>query len=351
MSCVLITGATGVIGSELVPHFLADRTFDVRLLIRARSPEHLAQRLAELAQYWEIPREDQRLKPPRLESLAGDVCATELGLDPAFYRRLAAEVTHIVHAAGNVRLDQTLEQARRNALVPAKNIVQFARLCQQHGRLEKLDVVTTIGVAGRMPGLIPERPLVEPRRFHNYYEQAKAETEQFLLEQLAAALPITIHRPSMVVGRSDTGRIFRKQVFYYLREFLTGTKTWGFLPELGDARLDIVPVDRVAQLIYRSAVTAKAIGRVFHLCAGPEGAIRLVDLVREARDLASSDGHPLPPLRFVRRRTFRLAVRVLGMVTWGRTRRVLRALPHLLAYLDTRQTFDIAQTTAFFCPQ
>ncbi len=53
MHCVLITGATGVIGSELVPWFVEDGRFHVRLLLRASGPEHLQERVAELYRYWE----------------------------------------------------------------------------------------------------------------------------------------------------------------------------------------------------------------------------------------------------------------------------------------------------------
>ena len=52
MACVLVTGATGVIGSELVPLLLERPDCRVRLILRAKSQDHLRSRLAELAAYW-----------------------------------------------------------------------------------------------------------------------------------------------------------------------------------------------------------------------------------------------------------------------------------------------------------
>ena len=158
---------------------------------------------------------------------AGDVCKPHLGLQSDEYGRLSREVTHIIHSAGNVRLNLSHEEARANALGAADEVVAFAEACRKTESLTKLDVVSTIGVAGRLPGLIPERQLVEPREFHNSYEAAKAEAEDFLFEKLAEGIPLTVHRPSMVVGNSQTGKVRQFQVFYHLCDFLAGRKTGG----------------------------------------------------------------------------------------------------------------------------
>ena len=90
-----------------------------------------------------------------------------------------------------------------------------------------------------MRGLIREVPLAEPRQFHNTYEAAKAEAESFVWERLSGGLPGTIHRPSMIVGDSKTGKNIRFQVFYYLADFLAGLRTLGVVPDTRDVvRLD-----------------------------------------------------------------------------------------------------------------
>ena len=345
MKCVLITGATGVIGSELVPLFLNEDACEIRLIIRAKSPTHLRERLNRLFEYWDLP--DPSVLD-RLQAFPGDVCRPRLGLDAATYDRLANEVTHFIHSAGNVKLNQPLEEARNNTVRSARHVVDFCKCCQSHGHFSKLDAVSTIGVAGRMPGLIPEQPLTEPREFHNTYEQAKAEAEEFLLAQLDEGLPLTVHRPSMVVGNSQTGRIIRFQVFYYLCEFLSGSKTWGIVVDTGGATLDIVPVDYVARAIQIATAQPEAVGRVFHLCSGPERVIRLSELTERYRAIAAQPGARLKRLRRVSPATFRRLVPWVTRLSWGRTRRALKSLPHFLAYLDEAQAFDVAQTKEYF---
>lgn len=340
MPTVLITGATGVIGSELVPLFLQGG-FQVRLLLRGQSAEHVRGRMEELYAYWQMAPDTRAAAESQIEPIAGDVTQPALGLDAATFDRLAGELTHVVHAAGKVKLNQSIEEARRNALEPARQIVALARACQRSGQFVKLDAVTTIGVCGRMPGLIPERRLTEPRTFHNNYEQAKAETEDFLFAELDAGLPLTIHRPSMVVGRSDTGRVIRKQVFYYLCEFLTGKHTCGFLPNLGDATLDVIPVDEVARTIYHSSTNPETVGRVVHLCAGPDRALRLSDLVTQVRRDATARSEKLPQLHTLPLPVFSAGARLLSLFAPSGLKKTLRTLPYFLTYLSERQRFAV----------
>ena len=41
---------------------------------------------------------------------------------------------------------------------------------------------------------------------------------------------VTLHRPSMVVGHAETGKVIHFQVFYHLCEFLSGRHTRGLIP-------------------------------------------------------------------------------------------------------------------------
>jgi thioester reductase-like protein len=347
VKCALITGATGVVGSELAPLFLQADPWKVRLIVRARSPAHLSERFEALLAYWGISPTDDRVAR-NVEAYAGDVCQPKLGLQDADYERLSKEVTHVIHCAGNVRLNQSLDDARRDAVGSARQIVQFARACQQRGSLRKVDVLSTIGVAGRMPGLIPERRLTEPREYHNTYEAAKAEAEEFLFGELDRGLPLTIHRPSMVVGNSQTGRIRRFQVFYHLCDFLSGNKTIGLILDTGNAVLDIVPVDYVARALYIASGQSDSIGKVFHLCSGPENAVRLTDLADRLQATTVASGCRHRRTRRLSSRSFRLLLWCATRLSVGKTRRELRTLPYFLSYLDESQSFNTTVATHYF---
>lgn len=347
MKCLLITGATGVIGSSLAPLFLDEPDTKLRLIVRAESEEHLLQRRNELFAFWERNPADRRLIG-QVEFLRGDVTQRRLGLDPAGYQRMTHEVTHVVHAAGNVKLNRTLAEARRDAVVPLQEVLSFCRSCRG---FRKLDHVSTVGVAGRLRGLIPEAPLDQPRAFRNTYEQAKAEAERVLLQEMAAGLPATIHRPSMIVGAARTGRIRHFQVFYHLSEFLTGARSAGFVPATADLRLDIVPVDYVVRAIQLAVNSPTTSGRILHLCSGPEQTPRLTDLARRLRSLEAARGRTVPRLRQVHPLWLRTIIPWLGLLGAGKTGRALRSLPHFLAYLEDPQVFATAASRAFLASE
>jgi thioester reductase-like protein len=336
MKCVLISGASGAVGSALAPLFLSEKNCEVKILLRADSESHLQRRADSLFQFWGLGTTFSA----RLAPLRGDVTLPEWGVPGDVYRQLTRTVTHIIHSAGNVRLNEPLETARRSAVDSARYAVELARACQANGQFQKLEFVSTVGVAGKTPGLIVERPYSEVEEFHNTYEQAKAEAEGLMLSEMAAGLPATVHRPSMVVGDSATGKIIHFQVFYFLTDFLAGLKTKGFVPAMGDAKLDIIPADYVAHAIYIAHKDAESVGKIFHLCTGPEESWRLADLTTHLREMLRRRGQRIPRLRLAPLRVFRASIFAAATFAMRKNRRFLRSLPFFLDYLEENQMFD-----------
>jgi thioester reductase-like protein len=341
MPHIFLTGGTGVIGSALIPQLLDQHDVQLTVLLRAKSHEELQQRAQQLVEFCEVGDE---AAADRIRFIAGDVCCENLGVSGNEYADLVNTVTGIVHSAGNVKLNQPLETARRNAVDSAQHILNLAGRAK---RLRKIDVVSTIGVAGRMPGVIPERRLNDPREFHNNYEQAKAEAEEVVWNAIDDGLPITIHRPSMVVGDSQSGEIIHFQVFYYLCDFLSGRRSSGFLPHLGNIRLDTIPVDYVARSICITNGMVETRGKVFHLCSGPEKSVPLREVVASVRRLEASRGIEGQRLKYMPRWLFRQAVRVMEHFVPKAQRRILETVPYFLEYLYEDQLFDVQRTSEF----
>lgn len=346
MRNILVTGATGVIGSALIPRLMDEHETVIHLIVRAKSTDHLQQRMASLFEFWDWNTSDLSLGG-RLHAYRGDVCRPKLGLNDADHSQLIREVSHVIHSAGTVKLNRTIEQARKSAVGAAERIVAFCRSCQSSGRFSKLDYVSTVGVAGCLPGLVPEEPLTQPRTFHNTYEQAKAEAETYLWDEMSNDLPTTIHRPSMVVGDSRTGKVIHFQVFYHLSEFLAGRRTLGVVPDTGDAALDIIPSDYVAQAIQLASNEEDAVGRVFHLCSGPDDMVNLMELGRAAHSACLDHGKRPRKLRCISLPKFQKLFTVAKLTTTGRTRRLLHTLPAFLAYLAERQQFSNSATKSW----
>ena len=343
MSMHFVTGATGVVGSAIVGRLLAQPQARARLLIRAKSADELRARLDALISFWQIDPADALA---RIEPLAGDTTAPRLGLSPDDFARVAADTTHIVHSAGVVRMNLPLEQARAAAVGAASGVIELARAGRAAGALRKVEYLSTVGVGGRMAGVVPERWLHEPRAFHNTYEQSKAEAETLVEAAVGEGLPITVHRPSMVVGDSRTGRVIGYQIFYHLAEFLSGARTFGVLPATGRAQLDTVPVDYVARAVLWSGAQAGLAGRVLHLCTGPALAITIDALRERIREAFDRAGRRTRAGTVVPAGLFRAAIPLAKAMVNARDRRALGTLPVFLDYLAEAQAFGNAETVA-----
>jgi thioester reductase-like protein len=342
MKTYFVTGATGAIGSALIPILLQDVDTRVRLLLRAKSADELATRLEDLYRFWQISPADL-VSRQRVHALRGDVTAPRFGLDVEAYRSLCSECTHIVHSAGNVRMNLPIEQARRSSIDSARNIVELARAC---AHLEKIEFVSTVGVGGNTHGTVPEEWIQSPRSFHNTYEQAKAEAEESIRVDVERGLPLTVHRPSMVVGHSATGRIIHFQIFYHLCEFLSGQRTLGLSPRFGPARLDIVPADYVAKVIAWSSTATSSAGRIIHSCSGPELALPLDPLRESVRQSFAAAGRRLPPIISLPPGIFRAILAGVGVFMPSDVRRAIKTLPVFLDYLATEQSFGNSRSQA-----
>ena len=83
--------------------------------------------------------------------------------------------------------------------------------------------------------------------FFTDYERSKYEGEQ-LVQAAKAEFPVSVFRPSMVVGDSKTGAIKTFNTFYFpLRLYLTGKMR--FMPVSRSLRINMVPVDYVAKAV------------------------------------------------------------------------------------------------------
>jgi thioester reductase-like protein len=277
MGAVLLTGATGFVGREILDRFLA-RGREVFALVRAEDDEAAARRLPAHA---------------ALTAVAGDIEQPGAGLDPRTVDELAEEVTTVVHCAASVSFDLPLEDSRRINVDGTRNVLELAERCP---RLKRLSYVSTAYVAGEPRRLFRENQLDVGQRFRNPYERSKFEAECMVRER-AAGLPLQILRPSIVVGDSRTGRTSSFNVLYGpLKAFARGAIP--AIPARRSSPVDIVPVDYVAD---RAVELAEHGGDgTFHLVAG-----RNATTVGRLLELASTHmGHKppavLPPAAYQR---------------------------------------------------
>jgi thioester reductase-like protein len=99
------------------------------------------------------------------------------------------------------------------------------------------------------------------RGIHVGYSQTKWVSERLVLAAGAAGLPVTVYRPPLIGGHSQTGAWHQDDLLHRL---LRGCLALGMAPDL-PWELDLVPVDYVADAVTALAWTAEAVGLNVHL--------------------------------------------------------------------------------------
>jgi thioester reductase-like protein len=308
MGAVLLTGATGFVGREVLSRFLERDDRHVFALVRADNDDDAAGRL---------PAHE------RLTAVAGDIEQPNLGLDERASERLRREVRTVLHCAASVSFDMPLEESRSVNVEGTRRMLEFARGC---ARLERFSYVSTAYVAGEPGRLFREDELEVGQRFRNPYERSKFEAE-LALRREGSDLPLQILRPSIVVGDSSSGRTSSFNVLYGpLKAFARGAVP--AIPARRDAPVDIVPVDYVADRVHELATRGP--DGTFHLVAGRNATTvgRLLEM--SAEQLGRAQPAVLPP-RLYRR----------WVHPWLRRKyRALRRMEVYFPYFAMRVRFD-----------
>ncbi|EKT4484449.1 SDR family oxidoreductase [Pseudomonas putida] len=224
---VFLTGGAGVLGDTLIDQ-LADR-YHLVCLTRRSSIRH-----------------------PGVETVRGDICQPYLGLASADYLALTKRVDWVIHCAAITRLDghaeavfsvnyQGTEQVLefvRDADVPLYHIsTAFTHPCDYH------------------PGVMPSTP----------YEVVKRQAESLVRD---AGVPVSIFRPSIIIGDSHSGHMPMLQGFH----LTMGLMMSGYLPIIPcpeDGRVDVIARD-VAAAGIASALDQRLIGDDYFLSNGPQ---------------------------------------------------------------------------------
>jgi thioester reductase-like protein len=331
---VFLTGATGFVGMELLARYLERTDRRVYALVRGRDDGEVEARMHRTLLDLFGPAHSYS---ERVIAVRGDVTSAGLGVAGGL-DWLAEQVSEIVHGAASVSFELEPQLARAINVDGTRRVLEFAERCHAHGSLRRVSYISTAYVAGDHAGCFSEDDLDVGQRFRNTYEQSKFEAE-CLIARSHGHLPITIFRPSIIVGERESGWTASFNVLYWpLRAFARGT--YPALPAHGDAPVDVVPVDYVADAMFALSQTREAVGARFHLTAGAH-----VSTVGELVDLATAYfRRPVPHL--IEPSLYLRVVHPLLVRTAAdeRSRRALRRSEIFFPYFAMRVRFDDRRT-------
>ncbi|MGB6224519.1 MAG: amino acid adenylation domain-containing protein [Pseudonocardiaceae bacterium] len=246
---VLLTGATGYLGSHLVTAFVEGGA-QVTCLVRGECDADAVRRL-------DINRAG-------VDVIAGDINQDGLGLSPTGLAR-AREAHVVIHAAADVRLVASpaeLEQTNNTA------VRRLLTWIDAETRGARFHHVSTLAVAGTING--PARRFSEAdlwigQSFRTPYERVKFDAERTVRSWAALGRQCYIHRSGHIAAHSRTGAFQRNIGDNRIYQTLRGYVLAGTAPTRPSTTFEFSYVDTVAAGIAAIATYPHAAPGVYHV--------------------------------------------------------------------------------------
>jgi thioester reductase-like protein len=334
MRHAFLTGYPGFIGKQLARQILDSRP-------RARLTILVQEKFKKDAQAYiqKMPAPHQA----RIHLVIGDVAKMDLGLSGPEIDDLTNSVTHVYHLAAVQHMSVSEQEAFRVNVGGTRNMLMLAR---EMTKLKRFSHFSSCYVSGDRIGVITEDELAQGQSFRNPYEKTKYEAER-VVQNATGDLPISIFRPSIVIGHSETGEIDRFDGIYSLG-ILIVTSPISIpipLPGEGFAPLNLVPVDYLTKATIELSTKKSTNGLTFHIVdPNPLSSRHVYDLI------AKRAGKRLPRVGL----SYSFARRLLRIPLIERfSRSQAQSLDYLnhLAIYNCANTLRHLQDSGILCPQ
>ncbi|MDL2289283.1 amino acid adenylation domain-containing protein, partial [Clostridia bacterium OttesenSCG-928-F22] len=245
---VLLTGATGYLGTHLLKELIEAGAEKVYCLCRGEGDKKLREALG-----WYFGSGWQWANEGRLEVICGDVQQEQLGIPEAEYEELLSKVSLVVHAAADVRHYAPEEDSLGVNYHGTARVIQFAKKANA-----ALLHISTTSITGEQIDNSPDDKVffgeedcyIGQNWQDNIYIKGKMLAEQLVYDAVKDGLPAKVCRVGRLVGRRADG-IFQQNPQNNL--FFLILNTIGRLQvvpkELLQLEVEVTPVDECAKAI------------------------------------------------------------------------------------------------------
>jgi thioester reductase-like protein len=256
---LLVTGATGFLGTFIIEELLAKTEANIYCLVRAGSLEEGFARLEKGFRYYGL---NGFAKKERLRVLLGDLSEVHFGLPEAEYMALAEEISAIYHCGAKLSFIDPYRNLRKINVQGTRTAIEFA--CTK--RTKHLHHVSSIAVYDSdnyvgLPHADESLSLEESRGFHTGYDESKWVSEMLVAEAGRRGVPVTVYRPGNISGDARTGICSATDLVGIM---IRGCIELGFAPD-NDAFVDVVPIDYVARSLVHLSLQEFAVGEKYNL--------------------------------------------------------------------------------------
>ncbi|HVB39257.1 MAG TPA: amino acid adenylation domain-containing protein, partial [Vicinamibacterales bacterium] len=196
---LLLTGATGFLGTYLLSALLEATSAEIVCLVRANDEDAGVRRLQQALDAFQLWKPEYA---SRLGARCGDLSEPRLGLTDAAFDELAAAVDAIYHNGALVNFAQPYRALKAANVRGTLEVLRLA--CR--ARTKPVHYVSTMDVLGAAYYTTGERDgQPPPDGLATGYAESKWVAERLVHLARERGLPATVYRPARIVGDSRTG--------------------------------------------------------------------------------------------------------------------------------------------------
>ncbi|XP_071951852.1 uncharacterized protein [Antedon mediterranea] len=263
---VLLTGATGFLGTFILQELLLNTQTHIYCLVRRFRDMTGEQRLlASLKQFGICKESSQKNKvmeyfDTRVTAITGDVSLRNMGMSEEDYTYLSYEIDFIVHAAAYVNLIYPYDALHGTNVLGTQNTVLFS--CTN--KIKPLHHISTNSVFPHNTTNCMENDdmLKYASLLADGYGQTKWVAEQIVLKAKSRGLPVVIYRLGNLSGDSTTAYWNPLDSNLLAIQGIAATHT---APDI-DWQIEMTPVDFVSSVIVNMTQNLMCcVGKVFHI--------------------------------------------------------------------------------------
>lgn len=283
---VVITGATGILGSAVLAEALK-RGHRPIVIMRDASAEQARARLRAVLSVYGMSAAAHEVA-----IVNGDVKRLWLGMEPRIAAGLVGCARAFIHCAASTSFDPKDNHCIWESNVGGvQNVIDLLR-----NRGVPLYHVSTAYVAGARSGMAYEHELDDRHGFTNTYERSKWHAESMVRDAFDSGdIRGAVLRPGIIVGSSADGAITDFQNIYGFFRFvhlaqtrLAGRESLVRLEGNGETPCNLVPVDWTAKAMWHIIENEGASNRTYHLT--DTGGATLADVFAWGNNLVEAFG-------------------------------------------------------------
>jgi len=202
---IFLTGATGLLGANLLGELLHTTRATVYCLVRASGVDDGRARLKEKLQLYSFWQENFN---SRVIPVIGNLEQQNLGIPDSQFLTLAKEVDIIFHCGACVNMIYSYSQLKAANVSSTECLLRFAGLYKTKAfhYISSLSVFAGMKkhLRGKKIYLETDHAILDPD-LQSGYIQTKIVSERFIHEAQQRGLPVCVYRTGKIMGHSKTG--------------------------------------------------------------------------------------------------------------------------------------------------